>query len=984
VTQPNAYVGPRSVPPERRLYGRDRELLALTNRLLSERLILLYSPSGAGKTSLLMAANGLCARMAHEGFFPLPSVRLAHAAAVAAGRRVNRYLLGTLLSLRGAPPDSPNQGPASADALATELAAAGPELPSDYLHRAIAALTPPGRQPLLVFDQFEEFLTLDPTDDDAKRAYLRQVGHALKDSDRWAVFALREDYVAGLDPYLPLLPTRLAATFRLDFLGRGAAREAAQGPPAEDAFRVEFEPEAVSKLVDELARVKIMNPVTGQPETKDGLYVEPLHLQLICHRLWAQKVPRPGDTIATEDLDRLTDQHAADLRGVDAALAAYYAETVTDVARRFASAGVTERAIRSWFDQAAISPRGLRLPVLLGTEEKFGLTPAVLKALADGWLIRADHRHGGVYYELAHDRLVEPVRRSNAAWRGKLTAFQQAADLWKERDKNPDLLASGKILHEGERLEKEYPGELSRSDRGFLQASRKARRQWRNRVAAVTVGVTAVLLLLAWVVWLQQSQVALQRQQLADERKQVADSKVQLGLQKYLDAERKVADDPQGSAKDALEAIKLFQESDPSQRPKELIEELLPKALANRGMRILGIRAERVEVPVAELLLDPTGKWLFSRGIEGSVAVWSDPCGPDPRMIHTIPTVRAMALTPDGKYLLVGHTNGQVCRWRGFDPPDFEVLHDSTEVRQDSTRVPVTSLAVSRRPNMPLLAVGYGDGRVNLFYWDAPKLIQTWSVTKNPISNLAFTPYPIRLLTDSQDGNIKSWDVSKLPGGTEKPRQVIQTGPSVNRIAISPAADVFAVGTTYGQVQFYQMEPYGKEVGAFVAVEGYQSAIGGWKGPVTTLTFGPGSGARFLALATTAEQSAGVFGFARRSTGWVPQFAGNLELSGGNAYVTAAAFSPDGAHILAGASDGGAYIWQVANLRLPQYELQASPSAVSAVGFGPAPWVFTGTMHGRIRRWNLNRQDRVEDVQKELPADDLDKLHEWASQKLAK
>jgi MoxR-like ATPase len=55
---PNAYVGPRPFPPDRQLYGRDRELLALTNRLLSERLVLLYSPSGAGKTSLIRARGG--------------------------------------------------------------------------------------------------------------------------------------------------------------------------------------------------------------------------------------------------------------------------------------------------------------------------------------------------------------------------------------------------------------------------------------------------------------------------------------------------------------------------------------------------------------------------------------------------------------------------------------------------------------------------------------------------------------------------------------------------------------------------------------------------------------------------------------------------------------------------------------------------------------------------------------------------------------
>src|SRR5437016_5540226 len=74
------FVGPQPFPPDRQLYGRDRELLALTNRLLSERLVLLYSPSGAGKTSLLMAKGGLRELMKDEGLRLLPPVRVGHAA----------------------------------------------------------------------------------------------------------------------------------------------------------------------------------------------------------------------------------------------------------------------------------------------------------------------------------------------------------------------------------------------------------------------------------------------------------------------------------------------------------------------------------------------------------------------------------------------------------------------------------------------------------------------------------------------------------------------------------------------------------------------------------------------------------------------------------------------------------------------------------------------------------------------------------------
>ncbi len=59
---------------------------------------------------------------------------------------------------------------------------------------------------VLIFDQFEEVLTVDPTDQEAKGQLFAQVGEALRDRRRWALFAMREDHVAGLDPYLRRSP----------------------------------------------------------------------------------------------------------------------------------------------------------------------------------------------------------------------------------------------------------------------------------------------------------------------------------------------------------------------------------------------------------------------------------------------------------------------------------------------------------------------------------------------------------------------------------------------------------------------------------------------------------------------------------------------------------------------------------------------------------------------------------------------------------
>jgi hypothetical protein len=53
----------------------------------------------------------------------------------------------------------------------------------------------------LIFDQFEEIITTDPTDREGKLAFFAELGAALRNRDRWALFAMRS-YLPALDPYL--------------------------------------------------------------------------------------------------------------------------------------------------------------------------------------------------------------------------------------------------------------------------------------------------------------------------------------------------------------------------------------------------------------------------------------------------------------------------------------------------------------------------------------------------------------------------------------------------------------------------------------------------------------------------------------------------------------------------------------------------------------------------------------------------------------
>ena len=99
------------------------------------------------------------------------------------------------------------------------------------------------------------------------------------------------------------------------------------------------------------------------------------------------------------------------LGNVDESLASFYADAIASAA---AASGATQREIRDWVDDELISEQGFRTQALTGPGENGA---AVLMALENAHVLRADSRRGAEWYELSHDRLVAPVIESNSAWR---------------------------------------------------------------------------------------------------------------------------------------------------------------------------------------------------------------------------------------------------------------------------------------------------------------------------------------------------------------------------------------------------------------------------------------------------------------------------------------------------------------------------------------------------------------------------------------
>jgi hypothetical protein len=463
------YVGPRAFELNDRFYfGRDREARALSSLLIAERIVLLFSPSGAGKSSLINAR--VIPNMVEEGFRVLPTIRVNSPPPPDLRRMsgFNRYLYSALVSLEGYYGADIDGLPEKLENLSLEAYLQWRQEQEQQRTTRMKMNKQLKIQPeeerastLLVFDQFEEILTTDPTDRDGRFDFFNKVGSVLRDRNRWALFVMREEYVGMLEPYLKSVPTRLSTRFRLDLLEISAAMQAILEPAR--AAGVNFSEAAARKLIDDLRRTRVQEADLSVEE-RYGPYVEPVQLQVVCSKLW-QDLPDTDNDISVEDVERLGN--------INQALAEYYNARINGVSTE---TGIRERVIRRWFDKQLLTEQGFRGQVLLGPKETAGLPNHAVRLLEKAYLIRGEKRGGATWYELAHDRLLRPIADSNIEWFDRhLVLLQKTAENWQKQNRSDGLLLTGAALEEAEKWAGEHTDEMDTTEKEFLAASVKAR-----------------------------------------------------------------------------------------------------------------------------------------------------------------------------------------------------------------------------------------------------------------------------------------------------------------------------------------------------------------------------------------------------------------------------------------------------------------------------------------------------------------------------
>jgi hypothetical protein len=204
------FVGPRPFETEDRdrFFGRTRELEELLSLIIAHRAVLIYAQSGAGKTSLLKA--GVIPRLEEQAYKVLPPARVQGLLPtdLSPEKVANIFVFNTLQHWAVDRCHGPSAEKCAQATLAEFLKPLVP--PSRPDEESAAPL-------VIVFDQFEEFFTVNADRWQERAPFFKQLSQALEEIHALkVVFVMREEYIAQLDPLAELLPEKLRNRMHLE------------------------------------------------------------------------------------------------------------------------------------------------------------------------------------------------------------------------------------------------------------------------------------------------------------------------------------------------------------------------------------------------------------------------------------------------------------------------------------------------------------------------------------------------------------------------------------------------------------------------------------------------------------------------------------------------------------------------------------------------------------------------------------------------
>ncbi len=611
----------------------------------------------------------------------------------------------------------------------------------------------------------------------------------------------------------------------------------------------------------------------------------------------------------------------------------------------------SERSLRHWVTDQLITPLQTRGLVLRGDEETGGLPNATVDVLEETYLIHADVRAGARWYELAHDRMIEPIQQSNRAWEAaRQTPLRITAQRWQE-SKNPGLLYRDDALKEAWKWAKANPDEVEPYEQEFLEASQhfaqaRARVQ-RIRTAAIITSfvIMTVLIFLGWVAGRNGLQ-AYSRELAAQSRYTRTVSQEQSirlaragALPDFGEWWRRSERSLFGKV-ETTDAQMALRQSLIDFYPSYVLANLgdqvnsiayspdgryLYAAFPDHGVWVLDDRMKitsTIASPSGEprsavwsVATSPDGQYLAVSGDDGQaqtgglVGLW-DIEGQQWAATLKVPTEKGLydeiytvAFSGDSHYLATGGDYDRA--WRDAAGGEDGLVRLWTLEPRMGAPLATTAVLTLTEPQARVLSVAFGQK-----YEDAPNEKESFATcpedmpdcTKEPIETVEPEDVappgpgessPIYLAAGSYDRAIYLWELSQAPRGVKATLVFTLTGHTgaIRAIAFSPLENLLASASDDRTIRLWDTTT-GRVLYTFV----------GHDGEVTTLTFSKDG--RYL-ISGSRDRTVRVWDGAASN----PNAA--IVLSGPQSVILSLAIGPEGRFLAAGSGDQSVHIWDL-------------------------------------------------------------------------
>ncbi len=399
-TLPSPYPGLRPYREDEQslFFGRETDRDILIDKLLGNRLTLLFAASGVGKSSLLQAAV-------------IPRLKAPTGENLAVVYHID-WVSDPLTAVKAS--------------VCTALRTAG-LLPEDVEPEGETLAEMLGfcclfvRAPLvLMLDQFEEFFRYQ-RHRPGFQPFIQQLATVITDAALpvSVVVSMREDFALELNAFKPQLPTLLFENFyRLEKLDRAAAMRAIVDPAQAASCTVEEDllQQLLQDLKDRNQAQQGGQGLLEPAEPAGSERVDPPYLQIVCARLWRLKGKE--ETV----LRQAAYQKAGGLDGILRYFLDDALEPLSPREKKWVSRAFDYLAARRGLKMAY--PLDVLARIIKAKEAELG---AVLNKLArrDMNILRDQTRQGVVWYELYHDMFSDSIERWNTAWKAQQARRQR-------------------------------------------------------------------------------------------------------------------------------------------------------------------------------------------------------------------------------------------------------------------------------------------------------------------------------------------------------------------------------------------------------------------------------------------------------------------------------------------------------------------------------------------------------------------------------